>query len=356
MPVLFNLEEKQRFVLVDALRGIAALSVVLFHAIEGRHISNLFAAMPFWLQTILHNGNAGVAIFFVLSGFVITHSIGRRVLTPTMIGVFFLKRSIRLDPPYWFAIALTIVMSFLASKIVTDRPPEIFSIPQIIVHLFYAQELLGFREINPVFWTLCLEIQFYIIFAILVATRSKLLFLVAVISSLLCPFGIVTPVPGLFIGLWYGFLLGAGAYWAAANPQMRWLFLVYAAIIFLTGLINNDVFACVCALTACALLTAAVYGALTTLLNWRWLQFLGLISYSLYLMHNPITGAVFRVGYILTPRSAPTEAIWWGVSLIACIIFSTAVWYLIERPAAAFSKRIRMNTPIITSTASAKDS
>ena len=52
--------------------------------------------------------------------------------------------------------------------------------------------------------------------------------------------------------------------------------------------------------TAGLLYLASRLGTLTTWLNFRWLLFLGSISYSLYLIHNPITGAFYRVAYRLT--------------------------------------------------------
>jgi peptidoglycan/LPS O-acetylase OafA/YrhL len=75
------------------------------------------------------------------------------------------------------------------------------------------------------------------------------------------------------------------------------------------------------------------------LLNWRWLQFLGTISYSLYLIHNPITGAAFRAGFLLTGRNIYTEAFWWLVSLAACIGAATLFWLFIERPSARLAKK-----------------
>jgi peptidoglycan/LPS O-acetylase OafA/YrhL len=88
-----------RFKFVDALRGIAAVSVVLFHLKEGKHIPNLYALMPKWLQTLFDHGVLGVSIFFVLSGFVIAHSLYKQHVTLRLAGRFMLRRSIRLDPP-----------------------------------------------------------------------------------------------------------------------------------------------------------------------------------------------------------------------------------------------------------------
>lgn len=202
-----------RFSFVDALRGIAALSVVLFHGNEGGHITELFGAMPFWLQFMLRHGNLGVAVFFVLSGFVIAHSLRNQQMTPVRVGRFMLRRSIRLDPPYWVAIALTIGFSALATIFIKDRPSQEFSPSQIVAHVFYLQDILGFDEINSVFWTLCLEVQFYLVFSLLLmATTTVFPFVFAI--SLVWPLGIFPAIPhGLFFPLWFGFLLGVLAYW-----------------------------------------------------------------------------------------------------------------------------------------------
>ena len=54
---------------------------------------------------------------------------------------------------------------------------------------------------------------------------------------------------------------------------------------------------------------AAVSGRIYSACSWRWIQMLGAISYSLYLTHIPITGAAFRVGYMVTGRSPILEAV-----------------------------------------------
>jgi peptidoglycan/LPS O-acetylase OafA/YrhL len=52
-----------RFTLVDALRGIAALCVVLFHLKAGNHIPSLQALVPTWVNALVDHGDLGVAIF-----------------------------------------------------------------------------------------------------------------------------------------------------------------------------------------------------------------------------------------------------------------------------------------------------
>jgi peptidoglycan/LPS O-acetylase OafA/YrhL len=148
--------------------------VVLFHATEANHIPALQAAMPGWLVSIVEHGHLGVPIFFVISGFVIALSLDGKPIRAPMVARFMLRRSIRLDPPpYWGVIIIAILFSLLASVIVKDRQVETFSVGQIVAHLFCAQDLLRYQNIIGVFWTLCLEVQFYLVYALLLATRSR---------------------------------------------------------------------------------------------------------------------------------------------------------------------------------------
>jgi peptidoglycan/LPS O-acetylase OafA/YrhL len=97
---------------LDGLRGIAALWVVFYHlwgAIERREID----WVPSLVSEFLRAGWLGVDIFFMLSGFVITHSVANIRVTLTFIPKFILRRSVRIDPPYWAAIGLAIAFMML---------------------------------------------------------------------------------------------------------------------------------------------------------------------------------------------------------------------------------------------------
>jgi peptidoglycan/LPS O-acetylase OafA/YrhL len=349
-------QPKTRFAFVDALRGVAALGVVLFHSLEGKHIPALEAAMPDWLRGALAQGNLGVAIFFVLSGFVISHSLFDQRVTLPLAARFMLRRSLRLDPPYYFAIAITLVFAILSRHFVPDKPFPDTSFTQLLAHIVYLQDILGYPALSPVFWTLCLEVQFYILYVAILAAcgsnsnafvrdRTTIVALgAALLVALLWPTANIqtSPWSGSFLPLWYGFLIGVFSYWSTRRRSVTPFFLLTSAILFVFGLWNNNPFALVCVATAMLLSLAAATNKLATGLSYAGVQFLGAISYSLYLIHNPITGASFRVGYMLTGHGLWWEGFWWVVSIAACIASAGIMWWFVERPSMRLARRVRL--------------
>jgi peptidoglycan/LPS O-acetylase OafA/YrhL len=112
-------------------------------------------------------------------------------------------------------------------------------------------------------------------------------------------------------------------------------FLAFAGIAFMAGLLAANVFSCACAVTSVWIVFVGQGGKLGDLLNWRWLQGLGTVSYSLYLVHNPVTGAFFRLARMITPgvpASAMLDGLIWIGSIIVCVLVATLLWALVERP------------------------
>lgn len=309
---------KPKFALIQALRGIAALWVVLFHCQAAGHGSN-------WLFSY---GNNGVAIFFALSGFVIAHSIRGQQITFEYVGRFALRRSIRLDPAYWASIAL-----FLAFAVVSAMAKHQPFIPpssgQLAANLTYTQLFLGYHSINDVYWTLCYEVQFYLVlvFCVMAAQRfGTIVYAVPFAAAALFGTGALSSPPGLFLNLWHCFFLGALAYWAMTSKTAMMAFGALAAIVLLS---SPTVFAVICLATAAGLLLAGKSGFIE---RGKSLTFLGTISYSLYLTHNPIAGASF---FLLGNH-------WFAlpITVVVCVGAATAFWYAIERPTQRLAQRI----------------
>ncbi len=340
-----------RFHLIDALRGVAALWVVLFHAYEGDHITQLTESLPqLFVHLVFELGDAGVPIFFVLSGFVIAHSVTGDKVNGKYILKFAARRSIRLDPPYWGSIVLVISMAWISAT-VKNETMEWPSHQEIIAHLFYAQGILGMKQINIIYWTLCLEVQFYLVFVFLFLCAKHvdkhlhngiiLVFFLAAIVSLLWPLKIVSGnvYPGLFLPHWHAFLVGVFTYWSWQKRIANSYFFAYAMIIIVSSYIYKSDFSMAAGLTALFIHAFAITGRIEAA-NWRWIQFLGTISYSLYLTHNPITGASYFVIYRLIGNSIMAQYTALFASTVACIVFAFLFWWLFERWSIRFSKKV----------------
>lgn len=348
----------RRVPFLDALRGFAALWVVLFHCAEGRHLPALTAAMPAWLaRGVFEAGHLGVPIFFVLSGFVLARiSIGK-LATLAAASRFVAQRLIRLSPPYYVAVGLGLAVSMSKRGLEGGAAP---SAGQVLVHLAYAQDILHVPPLSAVFWTLAFEVQFYVAFALLLwaasaslassaagpdgaglrAARQWLLVAVAAACALLWPIRPQTTTlwNGGFLGFWYSFLCGALVGLARPGQGRRALVaLAHVAVVAAIALAAGDAFAGATAATALLILAAERWPALGMLLGRTPLTALGLVSYSLYLFHNPVTGVTARVVRRFVGSSVAGDALLLAIVLAACIGFAVAAYLLVERPAIRWS-------------------
>jgi peptidoglycan/LPS O-acetylase OafA/YrhL len=342
---------------IDGLRGIAALLVVLFH-LHGA-VSRT-ATDWLWppIDWIARNGAKGVDIFFVISGFVIALSVSKGAATVGYFGRFILRRSIRLDPPYWAAILLEVTLLFLTLRFFPEYPVALPTRPQLISHLFYLQDLLGYGSVVVIFWTLCYEIQFYAFFVGLIVLREHLpttaqsprwssvfaggLFLLSLWIRFIVP---GSAPHGLFIDRWYQFFIGTLTYFAVSEPgRLKALYLAWAALAVVLVSTSASLMQLLPIVVSAWIVFEARHVRWGRLLSSRPVQFLGAISYSLYLYHSSVGWRFVSLMQKLIPggwSSAMAIAVYLagiGVS----ILFSTLMWRFIERPFLLLSKKIRM--------------
>ncbi len=169
--------------------------------------------------------------------------------------------------------------------------------------------------------------------------RQDVALTVAMAISLLWPLHILPVLaPGLFLHLWHGFLLGVCAYWTLNKGFPLPAFLGYALVVGSFG----GSFSAACALTASLILFVGLRDKLDSL-NWRWIQGFGAISYSLYLLHNPVTGATFRIADQISRHTVVSETVWWTISLALCISAATLLWWAVEKPSTLLARRLRVN-------------
>lgn len=356
-PVPLFLGDKSaptRLTFIDSLRGCAALAVVFYHAAEGGHLRELAALLP-GAAALLSRGHLGVQVFFVLSGFVVALALSGKKVNGPFVGRFILRRSLRLDPPYWASMILVIAFGLVSAQVVPGKVYELPSLGVIAGHMAYLPLLLNQPLVSSVYWTLCLEFQFYLVYVALLwlaaGMRSRAsaetsfawVFLPALAFADLWAVGWgPLNVPGLFLGHWFYFLTGVVVWWALYSkaPAARMGALAQLSLLLVTAIFRNDDALFVTFGTALAIYMAGRRGQLCSWLSARPFLFLGAISYSLYLTHNPVTGAAYRLGFSLLGRSPATELLC-SMAVIAVCIGAAAIFYrLVELPALRWSQRI----------------
>lgn len=345
------------FYFLDALRGIAALWVVLYH-LDFKRLPALAQILPQPLiQGVFRSGSLGVALFFVLSGFVIAHSLRQAQITWPYLKTFTLRRWLRLSPPYYVSMVFCMALALLSAR-VQGESWQFPGLDSLVAHGLYLQDILGLPPISEVYWTLCLEFQFYLAFAALLwlaqhgeragATPpwySQGLYGLAAGISLIWPLWIQLDTrPNYFLPHWYGFLVGVFAYWTWKKQWPTWAFYTYSGLLILGAIAHHNAFTLACALSAIALLLVAQAQKLGEWLNQQWLQFLGKISYSLYLFHGQLLGACLFVGPKVLGQGLLAEILTLLGAIALCIGTATAGWWLFERPAIAWSKQLAQHS------------
>lgn len=342
---------------LQSLRGLAAVWVALYH------LQVLLVAADIAILPVpgIRLGWLGVDLFFVLSAFLLGQPFidGR----PPRTERFYLDRFLRIAPPYYaaFLLSTTSLLIFL---------PGAFRPENAWWSLIFMQNwhFDGFLAVNPAFWSLAVELQFYLILPLMAPLfRSKWwpAWLAAFLAVALLYRGLLFPgevfarvhltnftLPS-FIG---HFALGLAICRirrldaSGGSGVRRATFLAGIPLVLLppllwipSGSVNfgfDSLAGCVLVrpLAACGfaliILATASGGWVAQALAWTPIDWLGRISYSLYLVHIPIQVMVsFAV--------SPTDDVWgWAIlSLAASIVGGWLMYVGIEAPAERWRRR-----------------
>lgn len=336
-----------RFRELDGLRGIAALAVLASHFTGGYNSHYTAAPQPF---VDFPYGAFGVQLFFLISGFVILMS-AHRAERPSD---FIISRVSRIYPAYWVSLVLALAVSFFFH--VGDVGLTAW---ETVANFSMMQRWLQVPNAVEVYWTLAVELQFYVlIFALIVITRSRItdkviitftvawLVLSLGIALWACPFSwgidpqnVVTPVKiVLNVSLAeFGPLFSTGmlAYLSRDRGHFMILTPVAGAVsVIVATLLHSWSYGAIVAGICTAFIIIALRPR-TSWLNLRGLQWLGKISYSLYIVHSV-------VGYLVIQSVWPLIGRDWAIlaALIAAILVAWAVHEIGEQKASAAMKRL----------------
>jgi len=288
---------QQRYRLLDAWRALAALAVVAFHCTN----TVVTPAMGWWAQVLLF-GWAGVFVFFPISGYCIFAAISRD--ENATIGQFLKRRWRRIAPPYWASLAVAVAIAFAAAPFNGGRFGYLdIGLPRWLAVFSLTQVFVGSPSvINPVYWSLCYEEQFYLVVALALALsperRMSWLLAVTVVSGLyrLAYWPSTLRVTGIFLDYWLEFSCGLAVFAWLQLPKYRWWAVTVLSIAGMAAVASRSVSLTVSAGVGVALIALAPFDAAFAASSvGSALIAMGLMSYSLYLIHVPIGGRVVNL-------------------------------------------------------------
>jgi peptidoglycan/LPS O-acetylase OafA/YrhL len=330
---------------LDALRGIAASWVLLFHYTV--RYGQIFGDgnAPFRVP----DGFFGVELFFAISGFVMLMTLSRM----RSAGQFVIARAARLYPTYWVGVAATFVVMALwplAGRTVTA--------PEAAFNLTMLQEYFHVPDVDSVYWSLEVELVFYAWIVAMMAAgwlpRARLLvtgWMLAGVGAYLACRWFARPLPVMFDRVlllehcgYFG--IGVTAFLDFQQGRTsRWSALQYGAAVAVSWLAQG----LPGGLLALAIVVVfwLVSRRRARLLDMRVLVFLGAISYPLYLLHQ-------NIGYVVIHalRARSVDYTWAMLAAMAVSLAgATALHYAVEAPVRdwfqRWSKRRRAMAPAI---------
>jgi len=307
------------------LRGIAAFMVCLCHfggALTTEGVGN-FSIFEFFHDYGLY----GVHVFFVISGFVIPLSLFRGKYRPSDYLTFLKKRFYRLHPPYLAALSFSLLLGYAALSIRGIPFPE--DALSIFKSIFYLHS----PSFNPVFWTLRVEAEYYLLIGVLYIFYLKhpktsvilglpALILFSLIES--SSFKLLEYLPIFSVGI-ISFLLYTNGWGKLYCTGMLAVTLFFISLYFPLPV----VILIVLTLLAFLFFNRPLYFPFS---------YLGKISYSLYLIHYPI-----GVKFINLTKVYFTHENYWVlliITIILCVVSAAVFYSLFEKFSENWSRNL----------------
>jgi peptidoglycan/LPS O-acetylase OafA/YrhL len=340
---------KNRYLELDAFRGIAAIIVVIFHFSLTLEDGN---------EVLFKWGITGVDLFFIISGFVIALSINH-VSKGTE---FAINRFSRLYPTYWASVTFTFSIMCLHNYY-TDT--ELY-VGKYLANMTMFQYYLGFGDLDGPYWTMIVEMLFYVL--ILILYQLNILKHIKIIGVLICS---ITVILACF------FWSPSISYLFTSVPLIQFFPLFFAGMLFYKIITKKDGaffnYALLLFCLACQVVLFPYVGRSRIYLSqWDYailisiyfsifmffvegklkfiaikpLLFLGKISFALYLTHYYISTR-HVIPFFKDYLGINWAIVFFAIALPICLVTATIITYFIEIP---YNKKIRAQLNKINAT------
>ena len=327
---------------IDSLRGLSALLVVFSHAFVFLTLNDYF----------INIGKVGVFIFFMIRGFFIPYSFKK---TKGSYKIFLTTRFFRLYPAYWLSIIFALI-------VYATVDPSIPGKLEILSNVTMFQMGMGQKNIIGVYWTLFIELIFYIICVGLAMFNSLwnekrmiMMFYIVILFSILTslarfflhkklPVAIPLGLSMMFFGYaWRECIINKSAF---ALSKIKGMAITCILTTFVCGYLSyswdrqagepwqNFSYAYTISLFIFIFMTTyiKVYN--------KYICYIGIASYSLYLIHDPM---IHLLSSILPVTFNIQMTLIKLISIASSLLFSAIVYNVIEKPGISIGRRIISN-------------
>jgi peptidoglycan/LPS O-acetylase OafA/YrhL len=295
----------------------------------GKPTSSVF---PATMHSIAMYGWTGVELFFMISGFVICMSgWGRRPAD------FFVSRVVRLVPAYWAAIGLTTLV-----LIVFPRLSSGVRLNVVLTNLTMVQSAYGVQNLVPAFWTLFIELTFYLLFGIVaiggVTYRRMVTFCVLwSVASIAVAGSHDTALTTLVNAPYSAYFVAGIAFFLIhkfGSNLLLWGIVAYSWLISINAPRGYAPWPLAVVLTSFFVIMGLVATHRLDRIRWRWLPVAGALTYPLYLIHQDIGFTTIAYLRDKVPSIALVVLVY-----VAMLGLAWGIHRAVERPVAPILKR-----------------
>jgi peptidoglycan/LPS O-acetylase OafA/YrhL len=313
----------------------------------GTAAANVF---PSYVHKAALYGWTGVELFFLISGFVICMSgWGRKPAD------FFVSRVVRLVPAYWAATAVTVAVLIIFPRLTGGVRPTV-----ALANLTMVQSAYGLPNLVPAYWTLFVELTFYLLFGLVaiggVTYRRMVTF--CVLWSVASIAGIKShdAMVHLIIDPPYApyFIAGIAFFliYKFGGNLLLWAIVVYSWLVSSNLPHTNPPWEVTVLLTSFYIIMSLVATHRLDGIRWRWLTVGGALTYPLYLIHQDVGFTV--IAYLRGDMPATALA---ALTFAMMLVLAWLIHRLVERPVAPLLKRkltdavsrVRLSSPQLAS-------
>jgi peptidoglycan/LPS O-acetylase OafA/YrhL len=321
---------RERFALVDSMRGVLALLVVLQHTAK---------FVP------LAGSSRG---FFVIGAFLMCHLLLAHDPNGKHAWLTLVRRVARITAPFWVALILVVTVDYLVRFCVPTSRRVMFTPLEFLANAFYVNFMLGIRPIMLPMWTLSIDFQFTILFMgvhyltsgrvlrslVQCDTWPARLFHVAGFPLAWYSLTYLTvkfpPMEATLLNQWYLFHLGITAFAAIRSKWALGCLALVGCAYFLPTLawpIMSLQF-----VVAATLALGGHWQRLGSILNYALYGWLGRISFSLFVTHAFVLTNLSSIADKTIGFQGGWGILWLLSTLAACIAFATVFHRLVEEP------------------------